>query len=170
MRAAARCVRPPPEKHDPDKRSRWSITGTVAWIIWRDLDAVRNECDDYREKCADWVFENDPIARTQIGQIGPQKGSWHPHQWPLSGWDRLRLAARLKNLLEPRQQAILPPQDATDELWQAAEEGRIKATALEYENVKAYVGNPIEGQAVIGPKVRTRGGVRNGGEGSQNVR
>ena len=26
------------------------------------------------------------------------------------------------------------------------------------------------GQAVIGPKVRTRGGVRNGGEGSQNVR
>ena len=55
--AYARRVRPPPEKFDPDKRSHWSITMTVAWIIWRDLDAVRNECDDYRNECADWIFE-----------------------------------------------------------------------------------------------------------------
>ena len=52
--AWARRVRPPPEKYDPDERSHWSITETLAWIIWRDLDAVRNECDSYREKCADW--------------------------------------------------------------------------------------------------------------------
>ena len=32
------------------------------------------------------------------------------------------------------------PQVAIDELWHAAGEGRIKATALEYENVKAFVG------------------------------
>ena len=38
----------------------------------------------------------------------------------------------------------LPPQDAIDELWQAAGEGRIKATAIEYKNAKAIVGDPIE--------------------------
>jgi hypothetical protein len=117
---------------------------TVAWIIWHDLDAVRNEYDDYREKCVEWVFENDPIAPTQIGQIGPQNGHWHLHHWPLSGWDTLRLAAHLQNLREPRQQAILPPQVAIDGLWQAAGEGRINATAIEYKNAKAIVGDSVE--------------------------
>jgi hypothetical protein len=68
--AAARCVRPPPEKYDPDKRSRWPITGTVAWIIWRGIDAVRNELDEYRSDCADKP----------------------------SGWNELRLRACLKNI------------------------------------------------------------------------
>ena len=36
------------------------------------------------------------------------------------------------------------PKDAIDELWEAAGEGTIKATALEYENAKAYIGNPVE--------------------------
>ena len=52
--ADARRVRPPPEKYDPDKLSHWSITMTLAWIIWREIDAVRNEWDDYRNECADW--------------------------------------------------------------------------------------------------------------------
>ena len=41
-------------------------------------------------------------------------------------------------------EAHLPPQVAIDELWHAAGEGRIKATALEYENAKAFDGNQIE--------------------------
>jgi len=142
--AVERRVRPPPEKYAPDKRSPLSITMTLAWIIWGEIDAVRNEWDDYRNGCADWVFENDPIARARIGQIGPQKGSWHLHQWPPSGWNRLYLRAILKNELEPRQQAILPPQVAIDELWLTAGEGRIKATALECKSAEAFDGDRIE--------------------------
>ena len=67
--AAARRVRPPPEKYDPDKLSHWSITMTLAWIIWRDIDAVRNECDDYRKKCADWRFKSDASARAKVAGI-----------------------------------------------------------------------------------------------------
>jgi hypothetical protein len=161
--AAARCVRPPPEKYDPDKRSRWSITMTVAWIIRRDLDAVRNEWDDYRNGCADWVFESDATARARVAAVAMmnistsrivpfdpdlqknlqkklpkklrkdfQKGSWRLREAGYSGWSTLRASERMR------------PQDAMDDLWQAAEGGKIKATALEYENVKAYVGNPIE--------------------------
>ena len=66
--ADARRVRPPPEKYDPDKLSHWSITMTVAWIIWREIDAVRNECDDYRNECADWLFVGDPSARAQVAE------------------------------------------------------------------------------------------------------
>jgi hypothetical protein len=166
--ADARRVRPPPEKYDPDERSDWSITETVAWIIWRDLDAVRNEWDDYRNECADWKFEGDPRARAlrervaldnferaleerRRGQTAPsdpdlqkkiqekleefKEGSWHRFSWKPSGWRGLRDRAISKNLR---------PQDAIDELWQAAREGQIKATALQYENAKALLGDPIE--------------------------
>ena len=156
--AQARRVRPPPERYDPDKLSHWSITMTLAWIIWGDIDAVRNEWDDYRNECADWRFEGDASARAKVAGIAMkhistgklarlpgklarlpkklrkdlQKGSWHFHQWKPSGWNRLRLGALSKNI---------PPQVAIDLLWQAAGEGRIKATALECENAKAFNGN-----------------------------
>jgi hypothetical protein len=168
--ADARRVRPPPERYDPDSLSHWSITMMVAWIIWREIDGVRNEWDDYRNECADWRFEGKASARAKVAGIAMkhistgkltrlpgklarlpkklrkdfQKGSWHLHQWPSSGWNRLYLRAISKNIREPGQQAILPPQVAIDSLWLAGGEGRIKATALEYENAKAFDGNPIE--------------------------
>jgi hypothetical protein len=105
--ADARRVRPPPEKYDPDTRSHWSITMTVAWIIRRDIDAVRNERDDYRNECA-----RQP-----------------------SGWISLSLMASSEHIR---------PQVAIAELWKAAGEGRIKASAIEYKNAKAILGDPIE--------------------------
>ena len=155
--AWARRVRPPPAKYAPDKLSHWSITMTLAWIIWRDIDAVRNECDSYREECADWRFMPDATARAKVagiamkyistGKIAPfdpdlqkklqkklpkklrkdfQKGSWQLREWGRSGWNTLRASEHMR------------PQVAIGELWQAAGEGRIKATALEYENAKAF--------------------------------
>jgi hypothetical protein len=134
--AAARSVRPPPEKYDPDTISHWSITMMVAWIIWRVIDAVRNEWDDYRNDCADWVWV--PIARAKLVipdlQKGLQKESpWHFHQWKPSGWSELRSRARSEN-----------PQVAIDLLWRAAGEDNIRATALECKNAKAFDGNLIE--------------------------
>ena len=67
--AHARRKRPPPEKYDPDKTSHWSITMTLAWIIRRDLDAVRNQCDSYREKCADWRYVPDATARAKVAGV-----------------------------------------------------------------------------------------------------
>ena len=151
--ADARRMRPPPEKYDPDNLSHWSITMTVAWIIWGEIDAVRNEWDVYRNDCADWVFEPDPGVRARVerkaianltGQTAPsdpdlqndpQTGPWSLRQWKPSGWNRLCLAAFSQNK---------PPQVAIDSLWLAAGEGRIRATALECENAKAFDGDLIE--------------------------
>ena len=81
--AHARRVRPPPEKYDPDKLSHWSITMTVAWIIWGDIDAVRNEWDDYRER----------VCRLEI-RGGPHRAAQRSHDnevhwtenWHLPNW------------------------------------------------------------------------------------
>jgi hypothetical protein len=152
--AYARRVRPPPERYDPDNLSHWSITMTVAWIIWGEIDAVRNEWDIYRDGCADWVFESDPVARAQVekiaidnistGQIAPndpsrdlrlRRGYWRFSPWKPSGWNRLCLTALAENIR---------PQVAIDSLWLAAGEGRIRATALECKNAKAFDGNLVE--------------------------
>jgi hypothetical protein len=159
--AQAKRVRPPPEKYDPDKHSHWSITMTLAWKLWGEIDAVRNEWDDYRNECADWRFEGKASARAKVAGVAMkhissgklarlpgklarlpkklrkdfQKGSWNFHQWKPSGWNGLCLRAHSKKQ---------PPQVAIDSLWQAAGEGRIKATALECKNAKAFDGDRIE--------------------------
>jgi hypothetical protein len=133
-----------------------------AWIIRRDIDAVRNEWDDYRNECADWLFEknpraraladriaidnitgqivpNDPDSQKKIQEILQEEGSWHLRSWKSSGWNTLRV---------PR------PQVAIDELWQAAGEGRIKATARRCENAKALHGDRIEIPAHYWPHLK----------------
>jgi hypothetical protein len=147
--AYARRKRPPPEKYDPDSYSYWSITMMVAWIIWREIDAVRNEWDDYREKCADWRHVPDATARAKLVIPDLQKdlrkeSPWHLHSWEFSGWKLLRLKAIKENVLEPHQRALRPLQVAINELRQAAGEGRIKATALQCKNAKTFDGDLIE--------------------------
>ena len=162
--AQAKRVRPPPKKYDPDKRSHWSITMTLAWILMGEIDAVRNEWDDYRNDCADWRFEGHASPRAKIAVIAMkhistgktarlpkklrkdiQKGSWHFHQWKPSGWNGLCSRARSKNQ---------PPQVAIDSLWQAAGEGQITATALECKNAKAFDGDRIEIPAYLWPHLK----------------
>jgi hypothetical protein len=148
--AYARRVRPPPEKYDPDKLSYWSITMTLAWIIWRDLNAVRNEWDDYRNECADWLYVADATAHTKLLvpelQEDLQKESpWHLCSLKPSGWNRLCLKAISENR---------SGQDAIDELWQAAGEDRCNATALKHKNAKAIVGDPIEIPAHYWPRLK----------------
>jgi hypothetical protein len=178
--ALASSRRPPLEKYNPDKLPRWSITMTAAWIIWRDLDAVRIEWDDYREKCADWKFEKTLVERlaekiasndrTGLARRYPdvqkklqeklkeqkleKEPSSHRRHWPPSSWNGLCLKAISEAVLDPRQQVILSSQDARVELWQAAGEGRIKATAREYKNAKSILGDPIEIPAHYWPHLK----------------
>ena len=37
--------------------------------IWGEIDAVRNEWDDYRDECADWRFVPDATARAKVADI-----------------------------------------------------------------------------------------------------
>ena len=98
--AAERRVRPPPEKYDPDKLSHWSITMMVAWIIWGEIDAVRNEWDSYREKCADWILVRTARAKLVVPDLQKdlRESPWHLQQWEPSGWNKLCLRARLENM------------------------------------------------------------------------
>jgi hypothetical protein len=47
-------TKPSPVDFDPTLMPDWSLPMALAWIAWRTIDAVREHCADYREKCLLW--------------------------------------------------------------------------------------------------------------------
>lgn len=47
--------KPDPVAFDPDRMAWWSPPMAVAWIAWRTLESVREQCADYAEPYTCWV-------------------------------------------------------------------------------------------------------------------
>lgn len=114
-------IRPPEGSFNPEEISHWSITMTIAWIAWRDFNIVREEWDDYRLACADWMFTGE---------------NWLliPHR--PSFWF----------FLEVRESANKPRislKIAKWELWKAAGEEDVVATALQCPTRFTYDGSEV---------------------------
>ena len=159
--ARARRVRPPEGFHDPDQLSHWSVPMTVAWIIWGDLDAVREQWDDYRANCADWTFVRDADAvrdeqellkqQFAAGVIIPtppdlalrlKKGEWRLSWWAPANWNELF-----------EQGPDVYPMDAINELWRFAGEGKLVATGFERRG-QDYPGGLVELLPHLWPHLR----------------
>jgi hypothetical protein len=152
-------VRPPEGAFDPDKLSHWSLTMTIAWIIWGDIDAVREEWDDYRGQCVEWRFFSDlpidgKVIRNatldelaandpEVGILGKTKGNWRFAAWAPSGWLGLEFKARRDEI---------PWEVMIETLWLAAGEGKIRATALECAT-QAVEGKMVEIPAHLWPRL-----------------
>lgn len=65
---------------DPMLDARWSIVMAVAWIAWRDLTRVRENCSAFRSESVHWVFRewNEPINDGTA--FAAQKG-WFLERW-----------------------------------------------------------------------------------------
>jgi hypothetical protein len=140
--ALERRKRPALKRFDPEKLSHWSITMAVAWIAWRNIDVVREEWDDYRSECADWGFFGDPawLAGENVNaaknlastEIAPNDGEVQRY-WMLipgrpSGWQGL-------SMREPHEPPLqMKLQEAINQLWLAAGQQKLHATAIKCES------------------------------------
>jgi len=158
--------RPPEGAFDPDTLSHWSITMALAWIIWGDIRAVREEWDDYRSQCAEWRFFpdlkvdaselegairnatlNEPApSDPEIFDPGRSSGSWKLSGWGPSGWLGIEFKARRDEV---------PWERMIEVLWLAAGEGRIKATALKCAT-RSSDGKMVEIPTHLWPRLRRR--------------
>ena len=88
-------VKPDPADFNPMRLSRWTTPMAAAWIGTRDLDAVREQWNDWRQKCTvprkdaegTWHQERcEPASLLWISHPNPadQEGDW------LLTWDTLR--------------------------------------------------------------------------------
>lgn len=162
--ARARRVRPVEERYDPDKLSHWSITMTIAWIVWGDLGCVRQQWNDFREECADWTFYTDPAALAEVGrlalrnlengEVAPndpdldrrlKKGEWRLTPWGPSSWHGLEMTIRSEDM---------PPDFSIDSLWLAAGEGKLQASGLECIGENDFDGKLVEIPHYLWPRLR----------------
>jgi hypothetical protein len=162
--AHARRKRPALERFNPEKLSHWSITMVVAWIAWRDIDAVREEWDEYRSECADWLFFGGPASLVNedaagdlaSNDIAPNdaelkrlqtRGPWLLIPRRPSGW----LDLELRESREPPQMEL---KVAIDQLWLAAGQQNLHATAIKCESRDTLSGVESQIEAHSWPRLK----------------
>jgi hypothetical protein len=123
---------------DPMQEPRWSIVMTVAWIAWRDVTLVRENCPGFRSNCTHWVFRewNESVkgGAEFVGRAG-----WFLESWSEATTVRLSVLEtfwQAKNKLPATTQ--MQTIAAEEALWRALSEGHLIAEALNED------GKPID--------------------------
>lgn len=108
-------------RYDPNSLSWWTISMTVAWIAWRDLDRVLDNFDAYRSECHDWEFKH---WRTGTSQ---GKG-WQLKRKPSATVERLLTCPT--SYPDDGRPSVQSVPEAQRLLWSAAAERRLVAEAV----------------------------------------
>ena len=76
---------PNPDEFDPMKEPTWSLIMTLAWVMWRTPDAVREMWDHYRKEFRVWMFTSWQVPGGPVhtghcleGKLG--RSYWTLHQ------------------------------------------------------------------------------------------
>ena len=120
--------RPDPEKFRPELMAHWTLPMVLAWIVYRDLDEVREWHAPYRAECLRWVYR--------------KWTDWHDGSFTrdgcLSGPRRQRSCGSEKSCCsEPAWQRATDPRhpcrgrEAEEQLWGLLQEGTLEASGID---------------------------------------
>lgn len=142
--AKRRGTRPPEGSFNPEELSHWSITMTIAWIAWRDVSIVREEWDDYRLECADWMF----IGKPSVDEIEPSNSTTDSTLQDESAENWLLIPHRPSYwfFLKVRESTNKPGislKNAQRELWKVAGMEDLVATAIQCPKRFTYNGAEV---------------------------
>lgn len=123
---------------DPMLEPRWTITMAVAWIAWRDLEIVRDNCPGIRSEWWYWTYREERIP-VDGGKSFDHRAGWilEPHREASTVWLSLT-EATIKAELERPASAQMSASEAEKALWRRLSEGALIAEALNEQ------GRPIE--------------------------
>ncbi|MHB0770963.1 hypothetical protein ACYCVF_18260 [Bradyrhizobium sp. 1.29L] len=136
--------RPDSARFDPGKVAFWTYPMVIAWISWRDLDAVRTFWDEYRKFC--W----DHVPRTANGVTIFDMKHWEPANIRVMGAfvRRASWAASDSAASDAPKAPSVPLGDAIQSVRAAASEGKVSAIALDLEGnevkIEAYSWSRLE--------------------------
>jgi hypothetical protein len=111
---------PDTENHDPMRKLTWTVGMTLAWIISKSVDDVRELDNDYRRECVVWrgfLFNADSSKQK-------------------TGYELVQERLMTANMLSTYFGEAYEP--AIDELWRAAHDGRVTATAERVSDGKLF--------------------------------
>ncbi len=128
--------KPDPSNFDPEGMFWWSLPMALAWIAWRNTEAVREHCAEYRE---DWIIW---VPRSSNVPVGDGFARVDGHELKSVGRSTACRLALIESSL--KSSGNLPPttkmtvSEAEQELFDALAAGRIVAIG------KDRVGEPLD--------------------------
>ena len=115
---------------DPMRESRWSMVMAVAWIAWRDIGRVRENCPGFRSECSHWIFRewNEPVEN---GSAFAPRAGWFLETWHEATTVRLSM---MESILKARHELPstwqMAVREAEEALWRALSDEHLVAEAL----------------------------------------
>lgn len=116
---------PDPGDFNPMNEAWWSLPMTIAWIVWRSPDQVREQWNAYRERCTDWHSR-----RWRAGPDGEVLEGSFLEQRRNTTLSLLAIADRYDAVCEGPPRYARDTMDAKDSLWKALAHGIVACNAV----------------------------------------
>jgi hypothetical protein len=118
---------------DPIQEPWWTIVMAVAWIAWRDLKQVRENCAGFRKECTHWIFREWKQPVEGGTKFAVQAGWFLETLSPPTTVRLLLMEAALVATGEVPATSQMSVRDAEAALWRALSECHLIATGLNNE-------------------------------------
>lgn len=122
---------PNPKNFDPMQEAGWTLPMTVAWIMWRNPEAVLLYFDPYRTACHDWHFR-----KWRIGFDGSIFEGHFLEPRSSATLSRLCLEDHLSDAEDRYERPILRFAEARQMLWRALQENILHATGVRNDSAQ----------------------------------
>ncbi len=137
--------KPDPEDYDPLAETYWSLPMAIAWMAYRQADAVRERWDTYREKC--WLWRRSRYRDGNMIRTG----------WILETRGPANLAYLAVGAIVDQSdgiELIMSVHEAQDALWMGLQEGFFSATGISSETGRREVIPAIDWQEMVATQPR----------------
>ncbi|WP_395449381.1 hypothetical protein ACHMW7_05775 [Aminobacter sp. UC22_36] len=121
--------RPNAASFDPMRQAKWTLAMTVAWIVWRTSEAVRDNWDSYRIECWEWRGHRSRLPVNGGSEWQEVEGWELRHQEPATLM-RLGIVEAVEDPLKDGHEEIVSVASARKELWDRLAEGALIATGV----------------------------------------
>lgn len=122
-------TRPPSDEFDPMSRQWWTLPMTIAWIVWRTPEKVRDHWDDYLRLCWDWMGTRWPDPDTGRHFVGHL----------LRRLDSASLNFLKFDAETSKNSVFATVKDAVAGLWSALGRGSLPATGTDFASRRRAV-------------------------------
>ena len=159
--------RPGPDAFRPEAMADWTLPMTLAWIVYLDLEEVREWHAPYRAECWHWIHQ-----KWRVGLDGPVQKGWLLEQRRPPTLSNFSASVSVDRADSEGPQPTMPAREARESLWIVLREGRLKASGIDFDTGRRREIPPLEWHELV--PVEGHGGVdevRHGllGEGYRDV-
>lgn len=136
--------RPGPEAFRPEAMADWTLPMTLAWIVYLDLDTVRDWHAPYRAECWHWMHQ-----KWRVGFDGPVHTGWLLEQRLPPTLSLFGTSVSVDRVDGEGPQPTMSAREARESLWAMLREGFLKASGFDLSTGRRREIPPLEWHELV---------------------